>query len=159
MDTPQPAERRLVIRMLEHWNRWRGDRQFPSPSQVTAAELGADWDDSVVMELSNDSGTWVFRHVGANLKTPDMGDGVGWPVEECSDSMLVRHATAYFPKVLQKHIPISISGEFKHGIATILYRSIVLPLSSNGTEIDGLLGAANSRTVTSQDDLAWMEFE
>ncbi len=159
MEFPQPTERRLVIRALEHWNRWRGDNPFPAPSQVVPAELGADWDDSVLMELSIDGGNWVFRHVGANLKTPDMGDGVGWPVEECSESMLVRHATAYFPKVLQKHIPVSMSGEFKHGIATILYRSIVLPLSSDGTTIDGLLGAANSRTVTSQDDLVWMEFE
>ncbi len=48
--------------------------------------------------------------------------------------------------VLAKKVPMTTSGEFRHVQGgTVLYRSILLPLSEGRGTIDFLLGAANCR--------------
>ena len=63
---------------------------------------------------------------------------------------LLGQATLYWRKVVEKRVPISIGGEFRHRDGRlILYRSIILPLSADERQIDHLLGAANYRAVVS----------
>jgi hypothetical protein len=47
-------------------------------------------------------------------------------------------------------VPISRGGEFiKYDGMKVLYRSIILPMSDDGSSVSGLLGAANCREVPS----------
>lgn len=138
------------MRLLRHWRDKAGDRQFP---------LCTDIDFSAIPDIE----PWAWRAVvrpgdtiapivevaGARL-SEDCGMAlVGMALPDIPAGTLMAAATAYHGAVLAREIPISIGGELKHRDGRqLLYRSIILPLSDNGTTISHLLGAANCRAVT-----------
>jgi hypothetical protein len=66
-------------------------------------------------------------------------------LSECPDGTLLKMASAFFPRIVAKRIPISVGASGQHLGRTILFRAILLPLSHDSVRIDGLLGAANFR--------------
>ncbi len=63
---------------------------------------------------------------------------------------LIEHAASYYHEILDRGVPISRGGEFiKYDGMKVLYRSIILPMSDDGSSVSGLLGAANCREVPS----------
>jgi hypothetical protein len=144
---PPPREMRLTMRVLGHWRETCGDRQFPGPSEITADRLGADWSYCLVIAVDAEPERSSFLYVGPELVVPERPALVGSPVAACSRENILGLATAYLGTVLQRRVPVSMSGAGEHLGAPILYRSILLPLSSDGHQIDRLLGAANFRYV------------
>jgi len=63
----------------------------------------------------------------------------------CRLGSFLKLATDFFPRVLEKRIPVSIGGEATSDGRPVLFRAILLPLSNDGARIDALLGAANCR--------------
>jgi hypothetical protein len=63
------------------------------------------------------------------------------------EGTLLEQAVGICDEVLARKVPITRGGEFEHVQGgTVLYRSIILPLSEGQGPIDFLLGAANSKT-------------
>ena len=61
---------------------------------------------------------------------------------------LIEHAASYYQEILHRGVPISRGGEFiKYDGMKVLYRSIIMPMSDDGINVSGLLGAANCREV------------
>ena len=60
-------------------------------------------------------------------------------------------ATAFFPRIVEKRIPISIGTSGQHLGRTVLFRAILLPLSRDRARIDALLGAANFRETAADE--------
>ena len=136
-------ERRLVLRILRYWEFLRGERRFPAPVDVNPADLPDDWQNCLLLDTSGPQDAWEFRHVGEGFSGlgPVVAPGVKWISSE-KDSF-VGLTTSYIPKVLDRLIPISISGEIERAGECIRYRSILLPLSADGDQVTGVLGAAN----------------
>ncbi len=136
-------ERRLVLRILDYWEFLRGERRFPSPDDVNPTDLPEDWLNCVLIDTFGPQETWEFRHVGEgyNGLGPAVSPGVKWISSE-KDSF-TGLTTSYIPKVLERCIPVSISGEIERGGECIRYRSILLPLSADGEQVTAILGAAN----------------
>ena len=88
------------------------------------------------------------RGAGAQVAGQRWRAVVGRPeAGEAADSVPGR-ATDYVGLVLQKRVPVSRGGALHETDGTErLYRSILLPMSDDGTTISGLLGAANCREV------------
>jgi len=139
------------MRVLGHWREICGDREFPARAEVTAERLGADWSHCLLIAVEIEPERSSFLYVGSAL-VPEGPSLVGSPVAACSRETILGLATAYLGTVLQRRVPVSMSGAGAHLGAPILYRSILLPLSSDGHQIDGLLGAANFRLVHTGED-------
>jgi hypothetical protein len=147
-------ERRLVMRVLELWENLRGARRFPSVSDVESADIGADWASCFVIAVGARPELSSFHYVGGGLLVPDWDEATGRAVADCPDHTVLRHASSYMTKVIHMRVPISIGGDFDVDESRIVYRSIILPLSDDGTLVNFLFGAANCRLVASAGGLA-----
>ena len=147
-----PREMRLTMRVLGHWREVCADREFPERSEITEERLGADWSHCLLIAVDAEPERSSFLYVGPALMVPHSPSFVGSPVAACSRENILGLATAYLATVLQRRVPVSMSGAGAHLGAPILYRSILLPLSSDGHQIDGLLGAANFRYVRTAEE-------
>lgn len=139
------SERRLVLQLLEYWRDLRGDRDFPSLEDIDSAPISQMWGYCFVLKLADDAMGPVFTFVGENHNGANGGDLVGRTVSGIAiDNPLLAHSTNYFEEVVAKKIPITYGGEFVNGEgADILYRSILLPLGSDGETLDHLFGGVN----------------
>ena len=136
-------ERRLVLRVLNHWHELRGARSFAARREIDPAVLGDDRRYCCVLELDGDSDP-TFAYIGAAFETAHVPSEVR-RASNCRPGSFLRLATDFFPRVLEKRIPVSIGGEATSDGRPILFRAILLPLSNDGIRIDSLLGAANCR--------------
>jgi len=152
MDEKISQERRLILRVLDYWHHIRGERPLPAPDDVNPAQFGEDWHDCFLMDLTDDSSESRFRFVGRNLLDdshlpPDWTGPSGQSLTDCPDGTLLARSAEYISRVLAKNVPISLGDEFTEGETLVKFRSILLPLSSDGTNINALLGAANCLRV------------
>ena len=148
---PQGMERRMVLRLLSHWRQWCGDSQFPSFTDVNPAEMAEIWDYCFVLDFVGHEEDPVVRTVGERFQ-----EYLPEPVRNCVLSQvparsLIEQAAGYYQEILRRGVPISRGGEFlKYDGMKVLYRSIILPMSDDGNNISGLLGAANCREVPNE---------
>ena len=147
-----PREMRLTMRVLAYWREICSEREFPQSSDVAAEGLGADWSNCLLIAVDAMPERSSFLYVGSELIMPDSASLVGSLVAVCSRETILGIATAYLGTVLHRRVPVSMSGSGTHRGAPILYRSILLPLSTDGHAIDGLLGAANFRYVRTSEE-------
>ena len=145
---PKGLERRLVLRLLSYWRDLCGDRAYPSFADVDPASIPDMWQWAFVIEVVGHEADPVFRHVGDGLVGFAEMPLTGVKLSAAPRDTLVSHAVSYVQAVIAKGVPISRGGEFmREGNIRVLYRSILLPMSDDGTTISGLLGAANCREV------------
>lgn len=145
---PKGLERRLVLRLLSYWRDLCGDRTYPSFANVDPAAIPDMWTWAFVIEVVGHEHDPVLRHVGDSLAGYAPISPVGLKLSALPPETLLRHAVSYVQAVIAKGVPISRGGEFtRQGNIRVLYRSILLPMSDDGTTISGLLGAANCREV------------
>ena len=154
MPEPYSTERRLVMRIMELWERLRGLRPFPRMSDVLAADIGPDWASCFLIAIGPATGQWSFHHVGGDLLVPEWSGAIGGAMVDCPKDTLLGHACAYMTDVLDRRIPISLGGTFHIDDSRTVFRSIILPLSDDGLRVDSVLGAANCRQVVTAGDLA-----
>jgi hypothetical protein len=88
-----------------------------------------------------------FDHIGSALDVPGWAWSSGTRLADCPDDTLLKAATSFFPRVLDREVPICIGDTTRHIDHPIMFRAILLPLSSDGERIDALFGAANWRTI------------
>ena len=149
-ETGHPAERRLVLRLLHYWRELAGDRGMPSQADLTPEGLKDMAPSCFVLHLGA-AGEPVYHTIGSSYAEELGIDLIGKPVGSTPVDTLLRQATRYWDMVADKKVPISLGGEFRHRRGELLlYRSIILPLSSDGARIDHMLGAANFRVVVVQ---------
>ena len=146
----QPMERRLVIRLLKYWRDLGKDEAFPSRGDIDPDAISDIWPHCAVLEVAAKETDPEFVFVGSELAATAGTDLTGRRLSASPQNTLVTEGLSYFGQVLAKKAAITYGGEFtdSHGV-TILYRSIILPLSRDGTDIHELLAAANCREVAS----------
>jgi hypothetical protein len=144
------AERRLTARVYRAWLNAAG-ASFPRRSQIDPTELGADWANCFMIDIDPVATRSRFSYVGSALRD------LSWPtferqsISECLEGSLLDLATKYVPQLVQKKKPLSFAGSAFHQDADILYRTILLPLSENGADIDGLLAAIGYREIAVEE--------
>lgn len=148
MDETWKQERRLVLRLLRYWETLRGDRPCPVAADIDPAALGADWDDCVTIDLRDPAAGPVYRHVGGRLHADAWPSAAGGAVADAPPGSLLRFATSFVGMVVDRQTPVSIGGQYESADSGVmLYRAILMPLSSDGRAIDMLFGGANRRRV------------
>jgi len=145
-DSPTGLERRMVHRLLVHWREAQPeDGQFPSLDDFLARDLGDILPLIYVLEAAGGAEPMLER-LGESYSGEAPADLAGRPLSSVPENTLLQQASRYFDKVMTKKVPITLGGEFTHANgATILYRSIIVPLRGGGENTYVLLGAANSK--------------
>lgn len=98
-EMPQGVERRLVLRLLGHWRKLCGDREFPCFSDLDPAEIPDMWLNSFVIELSGDRAVPVFRAMGDALVENSGPSLIGRPVSDAPAGTLCGVSIAYIDEV------------------------------------------------------------
>jgi hypothetical protein len=140
-------ERRMVLRLLTHWWDWCGDADYPYFAKVDLARMAEIWDFSFALDIVGREDNPVVRTVGSEFQKY-----LPQAVRDCALSdvpagSLIEHTASYYHAIIDRGLPIS-RGEFiKYDGMKVLYRSIILPMSDDGTSVSGLFGTANYREV------------
>lgn len=142
------AERRLIERVEDYWNYLRRDRAFPSTTDIDPVELDDDWCDCFVMFPCEPPELACFMFIGPrlleNARLPE-----DWPktaerrVRDCPPGSMLARSVQYVQKVLEQRVPVQVSEIFEDGGEEVRLRGTLFPLSSDGRDIDAILGAAN----------------
>lgn len=145
-DRPTGIERRMVHRLLVHWRDAREDGALPTLDAVLKRDLGDIGPSIFVLRVVDGESEPAFERVGDAFAGEMPPDLTGRPVSAVPAGTLLAQAVGRYRMVLSKKVPMTTSGEFRHAQGgTVLYRSILLPVSEGRGTIDFLLGAANCR--------------
>jgi hypothetical protein len=142
------TDRRLIQRVEDYWHYLRRDRAFPHTADIDPVELGDDWCDCFMMSLCQPPEEAVFRFVGPRL-LENAGLPEGWfraaerRVRDCPRGCMLGRSVRYLGFVLQSRVPVNVGEAFAEAGEEVRLRGILFPLSSNGHDIDAILGAAN----------------
>lgn len=142
-------ERRMVLRLLHQWREAGGDEGLPRLEDIDREALADVWPECYVLDVADTLQNSSFHSVGQVFTDQCGADMSGRQISELPQNTLLYHSMAQLDRVMKKGVPISMGGQFENADGlTVLYRSILLPLSDGQGAINQLLGAANSRVLT-----------
>ncbi len=145
-ETEHPAERRLQLRAYHAWTRVANGKPFPTMADMETIAIEGFRDDSVILRLADDPMDPVIEFVGANLRRdcPEV-ERITALDDVPSLSLLSRFTDTYLQCVANR-APIGFDASFENRQGeTISYRGILLPVSSNGKQIDAVWGVTSSK--------------
>ncbi|WP_425594427.1 PAS domain-containing protein [Qipengyuania qiaonensis] len=144
---PSPVgqdERRMQVRAYNHWASLLGDLSFPHVSDLEPEKLDDFGPYSVLLDLSDDIEDPQVAFVGAELAEECGYDSMLGRLSEVPSRSVLSRITDHYMQILANQAPIGFEAEFinERG-ATMLYRGILLPYSSDNETIDFIYGVIN----------------
>lgn len=142
------SERRMVRRVLYHWERLRRGRTLPAMRDVNPDRLPVDWTDCFAIPLAAAATDPPFDFVGRSLVLDCDRDLTDEPVSAVPPGTLFEKATGCLAEALAERRPVIREGAFVHRSGDrILYRTVLLPFGDDGETVDYLLGAVSYRRI------------
>jgi hypothetical protein len=143
-----PRERRLNMRLMAFWWDRRADRRFPSIEDFDPDELSDVWSHCFALDPREPCEQSPFRYVGDSIAVHSgISDGE-ITLDEVSRNSLLDHATRNVKDVISQRVPVIHSGQFVNEDGeTVMFRSILLPLSKDQRSIDCVVGGARCKIV------------
>ena len=137
-------ERRMQVRAYNHWASLLGERTFPSIEDLEPADLPDFGPHSVLLDFSSGIEDPMVQYLGPILAEEC---GASTHIQRLSDvppRSLLSRITDHYLQIMANQAPIGIEAEFvnQRG-ASILYRGILLPFSSDDETIDFIYGVIN----------------
>jgi len=143
---PQGMERRMAHRLLMRWRDAQEEDKIPSLDALFEQDLEEMVAHVYVLKAPDPGEEPEFVQVGSAFEEEGGEALVGATLSAVPANTLLDQASRYYKKILSKKVPITLGGEFtKDNGDTILYRSIIVPLSDEGAAVNLLLGAANCK--------------
>jgi len=156
-EAPPPAigtnERRMQVRAYNFWASQLADRNFPSIADLRPDDVGDFGCNAVLLDFSKGSEDPRIGYLGAELaKECDVGGKEISRLSDVPSRSLLSRITDHYMQILANQAPIGFEAEFvnQRG-ATILYRGILLPYSSDDTVIDFIYGVINWKELADQE--------
>jgi len=138
-------ERRMQVRAYNHWASLLGDATFPSIEDLDPENLSDFGPNSVLLDFSQGIEDPAVQFLGDKLA--DECGTEGATIGQLSDvppRSLLSRITDHYMQILANQAPIGFEAEFvnERG-ASVLYRGILLPFSSDDETIDFIYGVIN----------------
>ena len=153
---PPPAsigtdERRMQVRAYNHWASLLENRNFPSIEDLEPAELSDFGPFSVLLDFTCGIEDPAIQYLGRELASECGTDVEISQLSDVPSRSLLSRITDHYMQILANQAPIGFEAEFvnQRG-ATILYRGILLPYSSDGDTIDFIYGVINWKELADQ---------
>jgi len=146
---PPPAigadERRMQVRAYNFWAALLDNRNFPGVDDLDPSLLPDFGPHGVLLDFSRGIEDPAVAFIGDRLA--DECEAGGKVIRRLSDvpaRSLLSRITDHYMQILANQAPIGFEAEFvnQRG-ATVLYRGILLPFSSNDETIDFIFGVIN----------------
>ncbi|MFU7527017.1 hypothetical protein [Qipengyuania sp. ASV99] len=146
-------ERRMQVRAYNYWASLLGDAAFPSIEDLEPRDLSDFGPNSVLLDFSTGIDNPGVQYLGEKLalECGTVATETGAPIARLSDvppRSLLSRITDHYMQILANQAPIGFEAEFvnQRG-ASILYRGILLPFSSDLETIDFIYGVINWKEV------------
>ncbi|KLI65221.1 hypothetical protein AAV99_03875 [Aurantiacibacter marinus] len=148
-DSPPPSiggdERRMQVRAYNFWASLLEDRNFPSIEDLDPTLLPDFGPNSVLLDFSiggvDPTIAFIGEKLAAECKTTD---DTPERLSDVTPRSLLSRITDHYMQIIANQSPIGFEAEFvNHAGATILYRGILLPFSSDDETIDFIYGVIN----------------
>lgn len=153
MSAAQLEERRLQVRAYYAWLEAANGKAFPTLAEMEAADLPEMLHSSFVLDLREDVLSPQFLHIGeVLLEDCEAGtaERIKTPADVPARSLLSRLSEHYL-QCFSNRAPIGFEAIYSDlRDDRVKYRGIILPLSSDGSEIDYVWGTVNGM-VDDQD--------
>ena len=147
MDAPHSFgtdERRMHVRAYNYWAKLLGNRRLPSIEDLDPENIEDFGPNSVLLDFTSGIENPALPYIGKALREEcALEDGVEFLNEVPSRSLLSR-ITDHYMQIIANEAPIGFEAEFiNERDASILYRGILLPFSSDDDTIDFVYGVIN----------------
>ena len=143
-------ERRITHRLVDYWQRIKGDRVLPSEIDIDSDDVADMWPDCFILQIHDvedltRAHAYTFTFVGKNLSslyTSASGEHDG--LLSVLDS---EHLMGVVSEMQMTKLPVVEQVEaFPHQGSTIKYRMCLLPLGNESGKINGILGGLRYKT-------------
>ena len=144
-------ERRMQVRAYNYWAGLLGKHRFPSPTRLLAGEMPEFSPHSVLLHFADGIDDPKVVALG-DVLAAECGDEqqIGRLSDVPGRSVLSR-ITDHYLQIIANEAPIGFEAEFVNSRgATILYRGILLPFSTDDTKIDYIYGVINWKELADQ---------
>ena len=138
-------ERRMQVRAYNHWASLLEERNFPAIEDLEPEQLPDFGPYSVLLDFSTGIENPGISYLGEKLaRECDIGEEELATLSEVPSRSLLSRITDHYMQILANQAPIGFEAEFvnQRG-ATIAYRGILLPFSSDDDTIDFIYGVIN----------------
>ncbi|RDC61223.1 hypothetical protein HME9302_02442 [Alteripontixanthobacter maritimus] len=144
-------ERRMQVRAYNHWAGLLADRSFPSIEDLEPENLPDFGPYSVLLDFTAGVEDPGIPYLGAELARECGTDDSIETLSDVPSRSLLSRITDHYMQILANQAPIGFEAEFvnQRG-ATILYRGILLPFSSDDDTIDFIYGVINWKEMADQ---------
>ena len=144
-------ERRMQVRAYNYWAGLLGKRRFPSPERLIAGDMPEFAANSVLLHFADGIEDPQVLSLGDRLAAEcDEDQSIGRLSDVPGGSVLSR-ITDHYLQIIANEAPIGFEAEFVNARgATILYRGILLPFSSDNAQIDYIYGVINWKELADQ---------
>jgi len=137
-------ERRMHVRAYNYWVSLLGGRPYPSIEDLKPERIGDFGPHSVLLDFSRDEEDPDITFVGSALKAECGLDSRAERISQVEARSLLSRLTDHYMQIIANRAPIGFEAEFmsNKGVNT-LYRGILMPLSTDGEQIDFIYGVIN----------------
>jgi hypothetical protein len=155
-EAPPPGigqdERRMKVRAYNHWASLLEERNFPLIDDLEPDNLPDFGPFSVLLDFTNGIENPGIAYLGADLAQEcDITVTELKTLADVPSRSLLSRITDHYMQILANQAPIGFEAEFvnQRG-ATILYRGILLPFSTDDETIDFIYGVINWKELADQ---------
>ncbi|MCL4672808.1 MAG: hypothetical protein KJZ64_07695 [Sphingomonadaceae bacterium] len=144
-------ERRMQVRAYNFWASLLQDRNFPAIEELEPDQLPDFGPHSVLLDFSRGIEDPLVQYLGAELAKECGTDNAISRLSDVPARSLLSRITDHYLQIIANQAPIGFEAEFvnQRG-ATILYRGILLPFSSDDDTIDFIYGVINWKEMADQ---------
>lgn len=144
-------ERRMQVRAYNYWASLLGERSFPSVEDIEPDNLPDFAGNSVLLDFTAGIEDPAIAFLGDKLAGECGSDAAIERLSDVPARSLLSRITDHYMQILANEAPIGFEAEFaNHSDATILYRGILLPFSTDDETIDFIYGVINWKEVADQ---------
>jgi len=141
-------ERRMHVRAYNFWAGLLGERQFPSVEDLSPESDSDFGPNSVLLDFTSGVENPMIQFLGRSLREECEIDASITAVADVPARSLLSRITDHYLQIIANQAPIGFEAEFvnQRG-ATIMYRGILLPFSTDDETIDFIYGVINWKEV------------
>ncbi len=137
-------ERRLHVQAYNYWSSLLGDKNYPSIRDIDLDALPDFKTQSILLNFKNGEDNPSIEYVGAALADQCGISRTISSISEVPFPSILSHIGNHYMQIIASEAPVGFEAEFANSDKKkILYRSILLPLSSDGETIDYICGVIN----------------
>ena len=146
-------ERRMQVRAYNYWASLLADRAYPSVEDLDldrAVDFGPH---SVLLDFTAGIENPAIAFLGDRLRAESQIEEDVHYISQIPGRSLLSRLTDHYLQIIANRAPIGFEAEFVNDRgATIMYRGILLPFSSDDDTIDFILGVINWKEAVPADE-------